>query len=40
MNTKIYIYILKGWNYNVADTLPRTIRPEKHNDGRVWAKLQ
>ena len=31
---------LKGWNYNVADTLSRAIRQEKDSAGRVWTKLQ
>ena len=31
---------LKGWNYNVADTLSRAIWKEKHSAGRVWTKLQ
>ena len=31
---------LKGWNYNVADTLSRAIRKEKDSAGRVWTKLQ
>ena len=31
---------LKGWNYNVADTLSRAIWKEKDSAGRVWTKLQ